>query len=110
VLESTPDRGFIGRSNAMATYCRALNRLGRHAQAKAALQPMIERLSEADRRVVSFYANLYREYAEADAGLGNFVEATRLLGTRSQVSPSAGTISPNDPSSGSEHSQCGVWD
>jgi tetratricopeptide (TPR) repeat protein len=79
VLESTSDRSFMGRSAAVATHCRALNQLERHAEAKAILEPMIDRLSEADRRVAALYINLSREFALAHAGLRDFDQAFRVL-------------------------------
>ena len=79
ILDATEDRAFIGRSNAMATYCRGLNRLGRHAEAKATLLPLIERLTEADRRVAALYVNLDRELAHAHAGLGDHEAAARVI-------------------------------
>jgi len=79
VLESTSDRSFMGRSAAVATRCRALNQLERHAEAKAILKPMIDRLSESDHRIALMYINLSREYALAHAGLRDFDEAFRVL-------------------------------
>ncbi|HKP55691.1 MAG TPA: protein kinase [Polyangiales bacterium] len=79
VLDSTADRSFIGRSSAMAQHCRGLNQLQRHAEARVILTPLIQRLSEADRRVASMYIDLFREYAFALAGLGDFAQAFSVL-------------------------------
>ena len=79
ILDSTQDRGFIGRSNAMATFCRGLNQLGQHEEAKAVLLPMIERLTPSDRRVAALYINLERELAHAYAGLGDHDAAACVI-------------------------------
>jgi tetratricopeptide (TPR) repeat protein len=79
ILDSTQDRSFIGRSNAMATFCRGLNQLGRHEEARATLLPLIERLTPRDRRVAALYVNLDRELAHAYAGLGDHDAAARVI-------------------------------
>jgi hypothetical protein len=79
ILDATEDRAFIGRSNAMATYCRGLNGLGRHAEAQATLLPLIAKLSAGDRRVAALYVNLDRELAHAYAGLGEHTAAKRVI-------------------------------
>lgn len=79
ILDNTQDRAFIGRSNAMATYCRGLNQLGRHEEAKAVLLPMIERLTPNDRRAAALYVSLERELAQAYAGLGDHGAAMGVL-------------------------------
>jgi tetratricopeptide (TPR) repeat protein len=79
ILDSTQDRAFIGRSNAMATFCRGLNQLGRHQEAKAVLLPLVERLTPSDRRVAAMYVNLERELAHAYAGLGDHDAAARVI-------------------------------
>jgi tetratricopeptide (TPR) repeat protein len=76
---SIPPHSFLGWSNAAASHVRALNRLGRHAEAKALIEPIIAGLSEDDRSVFAFNGNLFRELAHAHAGLGDHAAATALI-------------------------------
>jgi hypothetical protein len=75
ILMGTPPHQFLAREHALSMQCGALNRLGRHAEAKAMLEPLIAGFSEADRRVVALCVNSYREYAVALAGLGEVARA-----------------------------------
>jgi hypothetical protein len=78
-LDGTADRSFLGRSFAVSNRARALNRLGRHAEAKAAVEPLIARLTAQDRTVVAIYGNLFRELSHAHAGLGEHAQAFELV-------------------------------
>ena len=78
-LEATPDRGFIGRTFAISNQARTLNRLGRHSEAKALVEPLVARLSEGDKQVVAHYSNLSRELALAHSGLGDHDRALAII-------------------------------
>lgn len=79
LFESTGPREFMGRSFCLATKARALNRLGRHEEAKTVAEGVIATLSEAERDVVTVYSDVFRELAHAEAGLGNFDAAFRIV-------------------------------
>jgi hypothetical protein len=83
ILAATADRSFFGRTSAVVNHARALNRLGRHAEAKDFLQPFLAGVSDDDLTVVMIYPMLHRELAHAQAGLGDhgaaFATIDRLL-------------------------------
>jgi tetratricopeptide (TPR) repeat protein len=79
VIESTTDRAFIGRTFAISSEARALNRLKQHAEAKALVEPLVERLSEADKEVVAHYSSLSVELAHAYSGLGEHDKAVAII-------------------------------
>lgn len=78
-IESTPDRGFMGRTFAISSQAHALNRLGRYSDAKTLLEPLVENLSDADKDIVAHYSNLSRELAHAYSGLGDHPRAFAII-------------------------------
>jgi tetratricopeptide (TPR) repeat protein len=76
---SMPERGFTGYTFSLASEAHALNRLGRHAEAKALMEPWVQRLSDADKAMVGHYGNLARELAHAYCGLGDRERAFAII-------------------------------
>jgi hypothetical protein len=76
---SMPERGFVGYTFSLSSEAHALNRLGRHAEAKALMEPLVQGLSEADKDVVGHYGNLARELAHAHCGLGDHTAAFAII-------------------------------
>ena len=79
IIAATKDREFVGRTFSLASQARALNRLGRYTEAKSLMEPLVARLSEADKEVVAHYAELSRELAHAYSGLGDHEGAAAII-------------------------------
>jgi hypothetical protein len=76
---TVPERGVAGYTFSLASEAHALNRLGRHAEAKALIEPVVQRLSEADKAIVGHYGNPARELAHACCGLGDHATAFAII-------------------------------
>ncbi|MDH5671253.1 MAG: protein kinase [Myxococcales bacterium] len=72
ILSATYDREYIGRSFTLTGRARALNRLGRHAEARAEIEPLVQGLRAEDRNVVGLYVEPMRELIHAIAGTGDY--------------------------------------
>jgi hypothetical protein len=75
LLASMPDRSFIGWGIAHGSTARALNYVGRHADAKALCERALACLTADDRPFVTLFLQIELERACAEAGLGATVEA-----------------------------------
>jgi hypothetical protein len=75
VIDEEPPRSFIGWGAVCGFAARALNYVGRHAEAKALCERALSQLTEADRPFVTLFLNIEIELAAADAGLGRSAEA-----------------------------------
>jgi hypothetical protein len=79
VLDSVPDRSFIGWGAAYGFSARSMNYVGRHADAKALCERALSQLTAADRQFVTLFLNIELELASADAALGAMPEALARL-------------------------------
>jgi tetratricopeptide (TPR) repeat protein len=68
-------RSFIGWSSSAGFMARALNRLGRYAEAKQACELVLPHLTERDRDYVTLFLDVDLEMAIAEAGVGSFPAA-----------------------------------
>jgi hypothetical protein len=75
VVDAEPPRSFIGWGATCGFCARAMNYIGKHAEAKALCERALAQLTEADRPFVTLFLNLEIELAAADAGLGAVAEA-----------------------------------
>lgn len=74
-----PARGRAGWVSLRWIYADALNRKGEHARAREVVLEALAATSPADHAFALPYAELVRQHALAEAGLGNFAEAVRIL-------------------------------
>jgi hypothetical protein len=74
-LVDVEPRSFIGWATSASFLARAFNRLGRHAEAKAACEIVLPHLTEEDRDYTMLFLDADLEMAIAQAGLGQFEQA-----------------------------------
>lgn len=79
ILETHAPRSFIGWGAVHGYLARALNRLGRHEQARVWCQRALSELTEEDREFVVLFLNVEIELAVAEAGLGHCERAMAQL-------------------------------
>ena len=77
-MPGLPLRGSVAYERIRSFFAQALNLAGEHERAKVIAQEIIARMVDADRRMVHFIEP-QRQLALAEAGLGNFPEALRIL-------------------------------
>lgn len=82
VLSRLPPRERIGWISLRMHYAEMLNLAGEHAKAKQSILEALRERAPGDAKLVLTYGDLERHLALAEAGLGNYAEAVRILDDR----------------------------
>jgi hypothetical protein len=81
ILPAFPLRQTVAYETTRAFYAQALNLAGEHARAKEVVTEVISGMVEQDHRIAVHFLEPQRQLALAEAGLGNHLEAVRILDT-----------------------------